>query len=228
MDDPGWPVFSHWRDWLVQTPRFTPAVDFLDRLDPTKAFVTGGGVRDFFLDRPPTEVQDLDLLYVGDLDELARHPSTGRTLSRTLFGNPSLMLSTDLRVDIFPPASPRRVRLPLAEALEHADMSGNAIALPLDGSRLIDPTGGREDLRHGRTRLLEAGWDAPPEIAAMLLQRVVEQSARLNLRIENLGVADRMCEMSSVSGNTASDDRLRTAIKTYQAWRDGLDRAGDT
>ncbi|WP_410596711.1 hypothetical protein [Amycolatopsis sp. lyj-23] len=219
MSDQNSPVVSLWLEWLLETPRFTCANDFFLLLPPGQAFVTGGAIRDFVLGRPSAEVRDLDIIYTGDLNDLVRHLGTRYKMTPTLFGNPSVVLSAEVRADIFPPASPRGVRLPLAEALEHADMSGNALAMPLDGGHLLDPTGGRADLLDERTRLLEPGWDAPPEIIAHLLPRVVEQSSRLGLCVDELHVADTACTILADRAERNGDLHLAAVAETYSAWR---------
>lgn len=219
MGDRDSPVAGPWREWLLETPRFACANDLFLLLTPGQAFVTGGAVRDFVLGRPSAEVRDLDLVYIGDLDDLVRRLGTRYEVAPTLFGNPSVALSAEVRADIFPPASPRGVRLPLTEALEHADMSGNALAMPLDGARIVDPTGGRADLLGGRTRLLEPGWDAPPEVIAHLLPRVVEQSTRLGLRVDDLHVADKACAILAYRAKRKADLHLAAVAETYSMWR---------
>jgi hypothetical protein len=218
-------AFNLWLGWLLQTPRFAPVRDLLNHLEPAPTFVTGGAVRDFVLDRPSSEVRDIDLLYTGDLDQIWRILRNRYKVTCTAFGNPSVALSDTVHVDIFPPASPLGIPLTLSDALTHSDASGNALGLPIDGSRLLDPTNGYEYLRRGCTRLLELGWNQPPDNNLVaLLERVVEQSTRLSLRVVDVEIADQACATITSSSEYLSCERARSAVNAYSTWRHSLER----
>ncbi|OLF08266.1 hypothetical protein BU204_34645 [Actinophytocola xanthii] len=202
------------------------ASDLLNRLDPDQAFVTGGAVRDFVLGRAADDVRDIDLIYTGDISKLASDLRNRYVLGETLFGNPRVELGDGITVDIFPPASPSRVALTLPDALKCADMSGNSLALPLNCATVIDPNDGYRDLLRGRTRLLEAGWDAAPEIVAALLRRVVDHSLRIGLTIQDLHIADVSCVTLSRIANGSLSPELRAAVAHYRSWRTGVGPTG--
>ena len=108
-------------------------------------YLVGGFLRDLLLGR---DSKDLDLLYFGDpmtlLEGLPRSwfpldPSRG--IFRAIWD--------EYQVDI---AAPRAQKL--EEDLKERDFTVNAMAFSLSQDSLIDPWGGREDLKNKRLRVL--------------------------------------------------------------------------
>jgi len=108
-------------------------------------YLVGGFLRDLLLSR---DSKDLDLLYFGDprilLEGLPRSwfpldPSRG--IFRAIWD--------EYQVDI---AAPRAQEL--EEDLKERDFTVNAMAFSLSQNSLIDPWGGREDLKNKRLRVL--------------------------------------------------------------------------
>lgn len=108
-------------------------------------YLVGGFLRDLLLSR---DSKDLDLLYFGDprvlLEGLSR-PWFPLDPSRGVFR----VIWDEYQVDI---AAPRAQEL--EEDLKERDFTVNAMAFSLSQNSLVDPWGGREDLRKKRLRVL--------------------------------------------------------------------------
>jgi len=170
----------------------------------TAAFAVGGFVRDLVLRRP---APDVDLVVEGDGIAFARRLSEeigGRLAIHAGFGTASIEDARAAggrllgRVDI---ASARRERydqpgaLPvvspagIAEDLARRDFSVNAMALSLSPSafgKLVDPCGGRHDLKRRRLRPLHplSFVEDPTRIF-----RAARYAARLGLHLDSDGWA---------------------------------------
>ena len=115
---------------------------------PTGAVLVGGAVRDALLDRL-TDTPDLDLVVPGNALESTRQLAQkhrgacivldeARDMARLVLGGWTIDLA-------------RQEGATLEDDLSRRDYRLNAIALSFDGApRLIDPTGGLEDLLSGR------------------------------------------------------------------------------
>ena len=115
---------------------------------PTGAVLVGGAVRDALLDRL-TDTPDLDLVVPGNALESTRQLAQkhrgacvvldeARDMARLVLGGWTIDLA-------------RQEGATLEDDLSRRDYRLNAIALSFDGTpRLIDPTGGLEDLSSGR------------------------------------------------------------------------------
>ena len=115
---------------------------------PTGAVLVGGAVRDALLDRL-TDTPDLDLVVPGNALESTRQLAQkhrgacvvldeARDMARLVLGGWTIDLA-------------RQEGATLEDDLSRRDYRLNAIALSFDGTpRLIDPTGGLEDLLSGR------------------------------------------------------------------------------
>jgi tRNA nucleotidyltransferase/poly(A) polymerase len=127
-----------------------PLASAREALGPARAWVVGGAVRDRLLGR---EVDDLDLVVEGDVRTAAK------ALARAT-GGPMFNLSQEFGAwRVLAPDRAWRIDLnPLRGGDLHADLllrdlTVNAIAEPLQGGELIDPTGGRADLAERRLRM---------------------------------------------------------------------------
>ncbi len=109
----------------------------------TPAWIVGGAVRDRLLGRP---VDDLDLVIEGDVRGAAKR------LARAV-GGPTFSLSREFGAwRVLAPDRTWRVDLSPVQGgsldadLRLRDLTVNALAEPLAGGGLVDPTGGRSDL----------------------------------------------------------------------------------
>ncbi len=156
-------------------------------------FLVGGSVRDLLLGRSPL---DLDLMVDGDAVALAAAfaaATPARLTSHRRFATAVVDLPGGWRVDL---AAPRRESygrggaLPVVtpatpeEDLARRDFTINAMAWQwgIHGpGKLLDPTGGREDLQAGSLRILHpASFHDDPTRA----YRAVRLACRLRFRLE--------------------------------------------
>ena len=131
----------------------------LEAAEGQALYVVGGTVRDLMLGRGRT---DLDVAVEGDAAAVARRLG-GEVTEHGRFGTAKVRLpgsQIDLaatRAEIYtaPGALPEVRPAGIEEDLARRDFTVNAMALALgDEPRLIDPHGGREDLREGVLRAL--------------------------------------------------------------------------
>ena len=131
-----------------------------------ETYLVGGVVRDLLLERA---TRDLDLVVVGDARKVAARIARSegaRYREHAAFGTASIEFEDRLRVDLAtarretyarPAALPRTAPSGLGEDLLRRDFSVNSMALDLSASGfggIIDPCGGRADLRRGLIRIL--------------------------------------------------------------------------
>jgi putative nucleotidyltransferase with HDIG domain len=125
-----------------------------------RAWVVGGAVRDRLLGRP---VVDLDIAVAGDPRALARHLAV-------VAGGPAFQLSGEFGAwRVHAPGREWQADLTvlqgdsIEEDLAQRDFTVNAIAEPLDGGRLIDPSGGAQDIERRLLRMVsEEAFDRDP------------------------------------------------------------------
>jgi tRNA nucleotidyltransferase (CCA-adding enzyme) len=177
-------------------------------------YLVGGPVRDLLLRRA---ILDVDLLLPHDLQRVAR--AAARAVGGKLVLHPRFLTARievgDLRIDL---SQARRERYPsrgalpvvkpgtVEEDLGRRDLTIQAMALPLHaeaGPDLLDPFGGRADLRRGLIRVLhdESFRDDPTRLfrAARYAARFGFQIAsRTRLRLRE-AVAERV--LQHVSGD---------------------------
>jgi tRNA nucleotidyltransferase/poly(A) polymerase len=165
----------------------------------TEAWVVGGAIRDRLLGRPPGRVEDLDLAVSGDPAAAAR--ALGREAPGAVFA-----LSEEFgawrvvdrggawRIDLAPLQGTT-----IEDDLARRDFTVNAIAEPLAGDELIDPTGGRADLAARRLRAVsDAAFDEDP----LRTLRLVRLACELELEPEGDTVAaarERAARMAEIS-----------------------------
>lgn len=129
------------------------------------SYLVGGAVRDLLRGAPFT---DIDLCVEGDAVAVAGALAErlgGESLGHERFGTATVRAGA-LSLDVaatrsetypFPGALPEVRAATLAEDLRRRDFAINAMAIALSGSAvgtLHDPLGGRDDLAHGRIRVL--------------------------------------------------------------------------
>lgn len=184
-------------------------------------YLAGGVVRDLLLGRP---VRDVDLVVEGDALALARRLASrlgADCRDHGRFATATLVLEDGRRLDV---AATRRERyarsgalpdvtpgVPIEEDLARRDFSINAMALAIaTPTRLLDPLGGRDDLRRGLVRVLHerSFADDPTRVF-----RAVRYAARLGFR---LAPATRRALVAAVADGALdriSADRLRREIR---------------
>jgi putative nucleotidyltransferase with HDIG domain len=134
------------------------------------AWIVGGAVRDALLGRP---IVDVDLAVDGSPEEAARAIArAGRGPSFQLseaFGAWRAMGGEDARGTSAPPAATRWVcdvsplqGPTIEEDLAKRDFSVNAMAVPLGGGDLVDPTGGAADIQARALRVLPGAYESDP------------------------------------------------------------------
>jgi tRNA nucleotidyltransferase (CCA-adding enzyme) len=176
------------------------------------AYLVGGVVRDALLGRP---LRDVDVVVEGDAAVLASalvQDLGGRVRAHPAFGTAEVTLHGGARLDVAtartehyarPGALPRVTPAGLAEDLFRRDFTINAMAVSLDGGRfgeLLDPFGGRGDLRRRRIRVLHARsfLDDPTRafravrFAARLDFTLAEETVRLLLAARHEDVFSRL------------------------------------
>lgn len=135
-----------------------------EKLD-LRLFLVGGSLRDQLMER---DSLDLDLAAEGDAARLARaiaKATTARLVKTTVFGTATLKLGgviCDLaatRAETYsrPGALPKVRPSDIDADLLRRDFTLNAMALELVGpwpAKLFDPSGGIDDLRRGRIRVI--------------------------------------------------------------------------
>jgi poly(A) polymerase len=137
----------------------------------TGAWLVGGAVRDRLLGRYPSHPPDLDLAVAGDVEAAAR--ALARAARAAVFP-----LSEDFgawrvvarggawQADLSP-----LFGATIEQDLAQRDFTVNAIAEPLAGGALVDPTGGREDLAARRLRMVSPGAFAADPLRVLRLPR---------------------------------------------------------
>lgn len=178
-----------------------------------RAFLVGGPVRDLLLRAP---MRDLDFAVEGDTEATARAfaEAAGATLrpfaefltfKALLPGGEEIDITTTRRECYTQPgALPLVEPASIGEDLRRRDFSVNAIALDLGSWELVDPTGGVDDLEHGRLRVLHARSfaDDPTRIF-----RGIRLSSRLGLTWER--ESDRLVSEAIEAGTIDCVSRER-------------------
>ncbi len=146
-------------------------------------WLVGGVVRERLLARPPTGAVDLDLIIEGDAERFARALRAAAPRGTALFALSDQFGAWRLRdgsgewqVDCTPLQGET-----LEDDLRSRDLTINAIAEPLEGGDLIDPTGGVGDLDRGLLRAADSGsFNAD----ALRVVRLVRFATDLGFEIE--------------------------------------------
>ncbi len=151
------------------------------------AWIVGGSIRDALLGRP---VIDVDVAVAGDAEAAAR--SVGDAI-----GGPVFPLSEafgawraiDPREEFVCDVAPLAGDAIDAD-LGQRDFTVNAMAVPIQGGRLIDPHGGRRDLDAGVLRVLgERSYDADPLRPLRLARLAAELPLAPDAETERLTLA---------------------------------------
>ena len=184
-------------------------------------YLVGGAVRDLLLGR---RVVDVDLVVADDAPALARRLARdlgGRARVHGRFGTATVELPDGARLDVAtaraeayerPGALPRVRPGSIADDLARRDFTVNAMAAEIgkaEAPALLDPFGGREDLRRGVIRALHPRSFPDDPTRAF---RAVRYANRLGFRIEPRTRARIREAASSGALDTISADRLRREV----------------
>jgi tRNA nucleotidyltransferase (CCA-adding enzyme) len=192
-----------------------PELDRLREATDLSVYLVGGGVRDLLLGRARS---DLDVVVEGDAATVARALG-GEVTEHERFGTAAVRLDgleidiAGARAETYPePGSLPEVRpASLDEDLARRDFTVNAMAIPLQGeTRLIDPHGGREDLRQERLRVLHARSFIDDPTRAL---RAARYAARFGFALE--GETERLLRAADLA--TVSADRRRAELARIAA-----------
>ena len=158
--------------------------DILPWMRKTRAWLVGGSVRDYFLQRP---THDFDLVVERDAIEIGRKLANAqggdfyildadRKICRVLLARPDHTVTFDLAA----------LQEPEIEAdLRQRDFTINALAVDLANGILLDPTGGLQDLHDHR--LNPCASDSIQRDPIRIL-RAVRFAVELNLRWTEAGI----------------------------------------
>jgi len=187
----------------------------------TPLYLVGGAVRDLLLGRP---VVDVDLVVPSDAAGFARRLALdlgGRAKVHGRFGTATVELPDGARLDVAtaraedyerPGALPRVRPGSIADDLARRDFTVNAMAAEISQATapvIIDPFGGREDLRRGRVRALHPRSFSDDPTRAF---RAVRYANRLGFRIEPGTRAGIRAAARERAVDTISADRLRREV----------------
>ncbi|HEU5062806.1 MAG TPA: hypothetical protein VFT79_06590 [Solirubrobacterales bacterium] len=179
-------------------------------------YLVGGAVRDLLLGRPRA---DVDLVVEGDAAALAARLG-GAEAQHERFGTVKVDLDghevdiATARTETYPEPGALPVVGPadgIEEDLARRDFTVNAMAIPLTGEpRLIDPHGGREDLRRGLLRILHPrSFEDDPTRAI----RAARYASRYGFALE--AETDRLLRLADLA--TVSADRRRAELERLAA-----------
>ncbi len=203
-----------------------------DAAEGAPVFAVGGVVRDLLLGLPPEEIRNLDLVVEGDAVAIARRLDAA-AVAHDRFGTATAVVD-GIEIDVAaartetypqPGALPEVSPATLAEDLDRRDFTINAIALPLGGTDLVDPLGGRDDLVAGVMRVLHEGSFVDDPTRAL---RAARYAARLGFELdpETAGLV-RASDLGTVSGDRvdaelrliAAEPKPRIAFELLNTWR---------
>jgi tRNA nucleotidyltransferase (CCA-adding enzyme) len=174
-------------DLGAELRRLYPELEAIAAATAAPTYVVGGAVRDALLGRGRG---DLDLLVLGDADELAAALSSHPVASHDRFGTATVELGGH-RVDIAAARTETYAEpgaLPVVAAtrevgadLARRDFTVNAIAVPVAGGEPVDPHGGRADVEARLLRVLHPRSFADDPTRAI---RAARYAARLGFGLE--------------------------------------------
>src|SRR6478752_3317059 len=202
-------------DLAAALQRTYPELEAVHRAAREPVYVVGGAVRDLLLGRPRA---DLDLVVVADPVALAECLGSA-VIEHARFGTAKLALDghevdiATARTETYPYPGALPVVEPAAtieEDLGRRDFTVNAMAVPLEGPRLIDPQGGREDLERALLRVLhERSFVDDPTRAI----RAARYAARFRFALEP--ETERLLRKADLT--TVSADRRRAELERLAA-----------
>ncbi len=185
----------------------------LARIEGEGAWLVGGAVRDRLLGRPTT---DFDVVVAGDPRQTAR--ALGRQASGHAFSLSGefgvwrvVARDRSWQVDVLPLAGET-----IEADLRNRDLTINAIADPVGGGELVDPSAGASDLRERRLRMVSADVFVRDPLRVMRLARL---GAELGFEVEAATAAAARESAPSLSRVAAERifSELRLILSSDQA-----------
>ena len=180
-------------------------------------YLVGGAVRDLLLGRGRA---DLDLVVEGDAAVLASRLGAD-VVSHERFATAKVSLDgheidiATARTESYPQPGALPAVEPAARVeadLARRDFTINAMAIPLEGSDLIDPHGGQADLAAGLLRVLHADSFVDDPTRAL---RAARYAARFGFELEREAeILLREADLSTVSIDRREAELLRLAGET--------------
>ena len=195
--------------------RTYPELEMVQQAAEEPVYVVGGAVRDLLLGRTRA---DLDLVVVGDPAALAERLG-GAAVEHARFGTAKLELDghevdvATARTETYPHPGALPVVEPaatIAEDLGRRDFTVNAMAVPLEEPRLIDPHGGGEDLERALLRVLHNRSFVDDPTRAI---RAARYAARFRFALE----PETEGLLRKVDLTTVSADRRRAELERLAA-----------
>jgi poly(A) polymerase len=197
--------------WLP--PRLRAALS--DAARDGEGFVVGGYARDRLLGRAAA---DLDVAVSTDPRLVANRLASqlGGAVFALSAEHRAWRLTLDAPVDGVSHVDVARLRGDIEADLRLRDFTINAIALPLDGGGLIDPTGGRADLERGALRLVTDHAIHDDPLRAL---RAVRHAVELGFELtpETTAVVRRDATLVRRSAGERQRDELMRAFDTPRA-----------
>ncbi len=178
-----------------------------------RVYLVGGAVRDLLLGHARS---DLDVSVEGEPGDIAARLG-GELVEHERFGTATVRvegLEFDLataRAESYPaPGALPEVRpASIEQDLARRDFTINAMAIPLDDPRLIDPHGGRGDLDRGLLRVLHDGSFRDDPIRAL---RAARYAARFGFDLEpGTEALLRQADLGTVSRDRVDAELTRIA-----------------
>ena len=125
-------------------------IDIIPSDEPNRAYIVGGSVRDLILERTPL---DYDIAVLGDPESFASRMAAGISGHFVKLGKPGLtifrIVSDDLIFDISAVTGSS-----IEDDLRRRDFTINALAYDINGGKIIDCVGGRQDLAQKTVRIV--------------------------------------------------------------------------
>lgn len=202
-------------DLVVALQRTHPELEAVRRVAREPVYVVGGAIRDLLMDHPRS---DLDLVVIGDAGALAEHLG-GAGIEHERFGTVKVEVEghevdvATARTETYPAPGTLPVVAPagsIEEDLGRRDFTINAIAVPLEEPRLVDPYGGQADLDRGLLRVLHARSFVDDPTRAL---RAARYAARFGFRLE----PETESLLRRTDLTTVSEDRRRAELERLAA-----------
>ena len=114
----------------------------------SKIYLVGGAIRDIFLNR---QANDYDFVVFGNLKRLAKEVSSRFLCKYILYEKKLKTYRVFCRAKTIDLSEPRAQTI--EEDLKKRDFTINSMAVDLDSLKLIDPLGGKKDLKKGIIRI---------------------------------------------------------------------------